>query len=293
MKQQIQIIDTSSIIAGDNDRTIFKKSDLQNLAASIEENGLLQPITLRLVDKDGEPLYEIVAGERRFRACMLLNWTTVPAIVADLTEAEASAMMLTENTARVNLDPVDEARAFNDRLHNDGWSIEDIARKAGVSEVYVHFRLKLLKLRDDIQYLVRSGNIKLGYAQILADADLDSNRQRLTIQKLNINAVATPAWFRTLCNQYAQEQSQEKLMADRPLLIIQKIVVPTKNVLPPLPGKDTPPTGGNTPAETIHIHIKFWEDAASQWNDLGKVFKKKECLAAASALKAALSIMEQ
>src|SRR5579859_5699824 len=98
------------IRAGNNDRTVFDETGLKGLASSIKDNGLAQPITVRPLPSEASPfLYEIVAGERRFRACSQnLGWFEIPCIIKDLSDEEASGVMLAENTSRDDLDPIDE-----------------------------------------------------------------------------------------------------------------------------------------------------------------------------------------
>ncbi len=163
----------SQIIPGKNDRTVFDENGLRELADNIKEHGLIQPITVRHA-KYGKH-FEIIAGESRLRACKLLGWKTIPAIVTDLKDEDASAITLAENIARKSLDPIDEACAYQSRIESFGWSIEDLSKYAGTSTIHIQFRLKLLKLIPEIQKLIRGGNIQTGYAQVLADANLDSN----------------------------------------------------------------------------------------------------------------------
>jgi ParB family chromosome partitioning protein len=189
----IKDIPISRIIPGKNDRTTFDEGGLRELAGSIKEHGLIQPITLRHV-KDGK-LFEIVAGERRFRACKLLGWQTIPAIVTDLKDEDASAVTLAENIARKSLDPIDEACAYQSRIECFGWSMEDLSKYAGTSTIHIQFRLKLLRLIPEIQKLIRGGSMQIGYAQILADSNLDSNFQLLAFSKLRDNPKPTMGLF--------------------------------------------------------------------------------------------------
>jgi len=285
----IKMIDTTLIVPGNNDRTRFDPKALQELANSISENGLIQPITVRHIDST--EMYQIVAGERRTRAIELLNWSEVPCIVVSLNDEEASAVMLTENVSRDDLDPIDEANAYASRISLYGWDAKKCSKQAGVSSVRVEFRLKLLKLRDDLQDLVRTGDIGLGYAQIISQADLDSNFQMLAIRKLRDNTSPTPAWFRRVCGELFQQQAQATLF-DAPLFGGQISVndQPTEVPAdPPLPSTTIPPTSGNKPHEVLNNQINFWQQAAEAWNALGKNFKRDQCTAAALALKSALA----
>lgn len=287
-------IDTDCIIPGDNgtghqDRTSFDKAGLAELAGSIAAHGLLQPITVRQVEDSD--LYMIVAGERRFRACQSLGWATIPAIVADVTSDEAAALMLAENTGREDLNPVDEANAYRVRIDRLGWTVADCARSAGVSETRVQFRLKLLKLRPDLQDLVRSGNLALGYAQIIADGNLDVNRQLLALRALRDNPSPTPTWFRRVVGELLTQQAQGSIFDDGPLFGGLDFGEPAKAapiIEPPTPATATPPLKGKTAAQIVGSQVRFWQEAAEAWERLGKPFKRQECEAAAKALQFAL-----
>jgi ParB/RepB/Spo0J family partition protein len=285
----ITMIDRTIITAGNNDRTVFEPTALRELADSIAQNGLIQPITVRPI-ADGE-LFQIVAGERRFRAIALLEWDEVPCIVKDMTDEEASAIMLAENVSRADIDPIDEAMAYRSRMALFGWPVAECARQAGVSAIRVQFRLKLLKLRPDVQALVRSGNMPLGYASILSDADLDADRQMIAFARLRDNPSPTPGWFRRLVGELQAQQNQIGLFAAPGPLFGEYI--PAKEealtVLPPSPETHQPPVGGKTIRDIVAGQIRFWQEAAEAWSNLGKPFKRQECEAAAHALTAVLS----
>ena len=202
-------IDLALIIAGDNDRKTFEPNALRDLADSMARNGLAQPVTLRpVVGLDGRR-YEIVAGERRVRAARLLQWQCIPAIVRTLSDAEASAIMLSENTSRQNLNPIEEAQAYRKRIGANGSSEEDVARLAGVSVDLVRRRISLLNLDDDVQRLVASGQLPLGHAEAMTP--LDHNRQMIALRVFSKSSGMPLATFRGLVSQLLEEQAQDSL----------------------------------------------------------------------------------
>lgn len=294
-------IPLDQIHAGNNDRTVFKPQELIDLAESIKAHGLIQPITVRIFAKDpacvfgGDPYgpmaqYQIVAGERRFRACQLIGLETIDAFIAELNDEEASAIMLSENVSRVDLDPIDEGRAYQIRIDRFGWTPQECATKAGVSEIIVSFRLKLLKLREDLHILIRSGALSIGYAQILADANLDPNRQMLAFNSLRDNPKPTPGWFRNVVNQYAEQQATVNLFDTDSFMTCQAIPQAKLNPAdPPHPSTTTPPKEGKNIKDIIKNQINFWQKAADQWKAAGKPFKSQECQAAAQALRYSLN----
>ncbi|MGO8988704.1 MAG: ParB/RepB/Spo0J family partition protein [bacterium] len=282
-------IPISQITPGKNDRTIFDESGLRELADSIKEHGLIQPITVRS-SKDGKH-FEIIAGERRFRACKLLGWQTILAIVTVLEDQEASAVTLAENIARKSLDPIDEACAYQSRIESFGWSIEDVSKYAGTSTIHIQFRLKLLKLIPEIQKLIRGGNIQIGYAQILADTNLDSNFQLIAFSRLRDNPKPTTGWFRSIVSELKEKQDQGILFKG-PLFDKTDAAnrLKTKSIPePPHPETTSPPKIGRNYKEILLNQSNFWEEAAKQWEAIGKPFKRNECRSAAQALTKALS----
>jgi ParB/RepB/Spo0J family partition protein len=280
----INDIPISQIIPGKNDRTIFDESGLRELADSIKEHGLIQPITVRYVDDCKQ--FEIIAGERRFRACKLLGWQTIPVIITALEDGEASAVTLAENIARKSLDPIDEAWAYQSRIESFGWSIEDLSKYAGTSTIHIQFRLKLLRLIPEVQKLIRGGNIQIGYAQILADTNLDSNFQLMAFSKLRDNPKPTMGWFRSIVSELKEKQDQGILFKG-PLFdkAHASNELQTKDIPePPHPETTTPPKIGRNYKEILLNQSNFWEEAAKQWEAIGKPFKRNECRSAAQAL---------
>ena len=123
------------------------ESTIRELAASIHQNGLLNPIIVRPVE-DG---FEIVAGNRRFEACKLLHWKHISAKVKDLSEKNAFEIQLIENIQRQTMNPIEEARAFKKYTADFGWGGEsELARKISKSEQYVSNRIQLLRLPKNI-----------------------------------------------------------------------------------------------------------------------------------------------
>lgn len=280
---------TSKIVAGSNDRTIFKPEALRELASSISEHGLLQPISVRPKGK----LFEIIAGERRFRAIQLLKWEKIPAFVLDVSDADASALMLAENTARVDLDPMDEARAYEIRQRTLGWSEEEIGKHAGVSGSRVRSRLKLCRLMSTVQTLVRSGQLPLGYAEMIADAGLSECNQLVAIQTFGGKERPSASWFRLVVAELAEKQHQSTMFDE--LDFVAKMTEETavdKSIDPktlPRPLKHTPPPKpAGDPRSELAYHRDFWADAHRKWTAVKSTWYSVECEIAAKVLSSLL-----
>lgn len=158
-----------------NPRKVYDDEGLKELADSIKSQGLLNPISVRpaldaLPTSDGLPVYEIVCGERRWRAMMLNKAKEIPSIIRDLTDDEAFEVMITENLQRKDIEPLDEAAAYL-ALQKRGLSVTDMAAKFGKSERYVRDRLKLNDLIPLFKDALSHGKITLGGAVMLARLD--------------------------------------------------------------------------------------------------------------------------
>lgn len=273
-----------------NDRTVFDDAAIEQLAASIKANGLVQPITVREI-APGQ--YQLIAGERRYRAHKLLGREFIRAIIAPMDDAQAAAAMLVENTGRKDLDPIDEARAYARRRDDFKWDDAQIADCAGVSIQIVRNRIKLLSLNAEIQHLVRTGNLQVGYANVIADAELDKNRQRIAMGRLIQNPAPTIAWFRRECAELAAAQAQNAMFDDSfdfSATTGQNVNAATVK-LPADPRSDTAPMVGKTYREMMQNRINFWRDAADQWDRYGKGANRDRCLAAAKECESLLAVM--
>ena len=149
-----------------NPRRYFNDSDLADLSNSIAEKGVLQPILVRAV-ADREYIYEIVAGERRWRASKLAGKTAIPTIIVDLNDKEALEVAIIENVQRENLSAIEEAVGLGQLIEQFEYTQDDVAKVIGKSRSYVTNLLRLLKLPDDIKHMVERGDISAGHARAL------------------------------------------------------------------------------------------------------------------------------
>lgn len=161
-------VNTISIYLIDNNseqpRREFDERKLSELAASIREHGIVQPI---IVKKTGER-YRIIAGERRFRAAKMAGLNEVPAIIRDMNEQEMGEIALIENLQRVDLNPMEEAAAIKKLMVEYDLTQEEIAKKLGKSRPAVANSVRLLALPEEIQGLLREGKLSSGHARIIS-----------------------------------------------------------------------------------------------------------------------------
>lgn len=145
-------------------RKEFDEAALSELADSISKHGLLQPILVRPLTLGG---YEIVAGERRYRASRMAGLTEVPVIIRELSESETMELALIENLQREDLTPLEEALGYETLMNEHGFTQEDVARSVGKSRPAVANALRLLKLPENIAAYLREDNISAGHARAL------------------------------------------------------------------------------------------------------------------------------
>ena len=144
-------------------RTVFDEEALKSLSDSIKDKGVLQPLLLRRRNDK----YEIIAGERRWRAAVMAGLTTVPALVKDLTDEETLEIALIENLQRENLSPIEEAEGFDKLMSQYEYTQEVLAKVIGKSRSYIANILRLLNLPPEVQELVKNGKLSAGHARVL------------------------------------------------------------------------------------------------------------------------------
>ena len=157
-------------------RRDFDESSLVRLADSLRERGVLQPVLLRPVPGG---TYELIAGERRWRAAKLAGFDTIPALVRAHDDAESLELALVENMAREDLNPVEEARACALLVEELGLTREDVGRRVGRSRVAVSNLLRLLDLPDEVLELLAAGHLSEGHGRALLTASDHDTRRRL------------------------------------------------------------------------------------------------------------------
>ena len=201
-KLKIALIDPKS----DQPRKTFDRDALEELAASISENGLLQPI---LVRECGGGRYQIIAGERRFRASKIAGLTEIPAIVMDKDDRKAAEIALIENIQREDLNPIEEAMAFRALAEEYGLTQEELSTKIGKSRSAIANTLRLLDLPALILDMVASGEISAGHGRTLlgvksrdnmlmlakkaSECDLSVRQLEEEVKKINKPAKEAPA----------------------------------------------------------------------------------------------------
>lgn len=169
-KEEIIEIDISELRPNPyQPRKVFKDEALQELAASIKEHGVFQPIIVKKSIKG----YEIIAGERRFRASKLAGLTKIPAIVRAFTDEQMMEIALLENLQRENLNAIEEATAYKSMIDKLFLTQDELAKKVGKSRSHITNILGLLRLPSEVQKMVAEEKISMGHARVLSKLESD------------------------------------------------------------------------------------------------------------------------
>lgn len=211
---QLKQIDVNLLRRGEyQPRRFIQENDLQELAASIKKHGVMQPIVIRPIADEEHP-YEIIAGERRWRAAQLAGLTEIPALVRDLNDQVAIALALIENIQRQDLNPIDQALALQ-RFHDEfGLSHQEIADTVGKARTTVSNLLRLLSLDDEIKNLMQQGLLDMGHARAILTLKAKDQLQiaKMVIDR-NLSVRQTEQLVRDW-NTPKQEKSKDPLAPD-------------------------------------------------------------------------------
>jgi ParB family chromosome partitioning protein len=173
----------------DQPRKRFTDADLNDLAASIKEKGVIQPLIVRRRGEDG---YEIVAGERRWRAAQMAQLHELPVVVREFTDIEVLEVAIIENIQRADLNPIEEAAGYRQLMDRFGHTQEKLSEALGKSRSHIANLLRLLNLPDAVVEMVRKGELSSGHARALITAE-DPLKLALQVVKGGLSVRATEA----------------------------------------------------------------------------------------------------
>ena len=189
-------------------RTTFSDESLEELAASIRELGIIQPLSLR---KTGPDSYQIIAGERRWRAARLAGLSDVPVVIIEADDKKAMELALIENLQRENLKPLEEANGYKMLMDNFEFTQEEIAKTVGKSRPAITNALRLLNLPEDMQNMLERGEMTAGHARTLLsfknEDHMKAAARRVTMEGISVRELEKMA-------KRANEEKPEK--ADKP-----------------------------------------------------------------------------
>jgi len=190
-------------------RKEFDEEALDELAKSIRQNGLLQPIAVRPVNGH----YQLIAGERRWRAVQMIGWVDVPSIVWDISDLEAKKLQILENIVRRDLNPVEEAWAYKG-LQDEGMDVREIADIVGKKWDWIQAYIEILRCRPDILHLVAHGQLGVNLAWQLSQ--LSHNSQMTALRKIQHLGLDTQSAV-MLCQQLYMQENQAEMFEETKL----------------------------------------------------------------------------
>lgn len=219
--KQVQEIEIDQIIPNRyQPRRTFSEESIAELAQTLKEQGLLQPIILRK-DKQEDGKYEIIAGERRFRAARSLDWAKIPAIVEDMDDAKVASLALIENLQREDLNPIDEAQAYLQLMKVNDLTQTELAKQVGKTQSYVANKIRLLRLTPKVQSFLVSKKITQRHGRALLNLnEEDQDRAVSEIIKRGLTVKETEAMVEDLDGYFAalaeaETQPDEKKKAKK------------------------------------------------------------------------------
>lgn len=184
-------------------RKEFDEKALGELAESISKHGVLQPLLVRPLALGG---YEIVAGERRYRACRMAGVTEVPVIIRELSEAETMELALIENLQREDLSPLEEAEGYQTLMSEHGFTQDEVAKSVGKSRPAVANALRLIKLPDEVKELLKDNKISAGHARALLS--VENEDEMLTLAQLIADKGLSVRQAEQLCKKSGKTRKQ-------------------------------------------------------------------------------------
>lgn len=185
-------------------RLSFKGEELEELAQSIRANGLIQPIIVRESAILG---YELIAGERRLKAAKLAGLTQIPALIKQISPQKSMQLAIIENLQRSDLNPIEEAQAYQQLLHKTPMTHEELAQFMGKSRPYISNSLRLLKLPDTLSQAVKNQTLSAGHARLLLSLK-STEEQEKWLQKIQEENISVRQ-LETLLNKTPQKRKKE------------------------------------------------------------------------------------
>ncbi|RPF51128.1 nucleoid occlusion protein [Aquisalibacillus elongatus] len=191
-------------------RTIFDDSKIEELAQTIRTHGMIQPIVVRkLEDQSG---YELIAGERRWRAVQTLEWETIPSIIKDMTDTQTASVALIENLQREELTVIEEAIAYDQLLQIHGLTQEALAQRLGKSQSTIANKLRLLKLASVVQQAILNKQITERHARALIALKEEEQQENVLNEVLekHLNVKQTEDYVKQILNPEEKKQKKKK-----------------------------------------------------------------------------------
>ena len=213
---EVQHLRTDAIVPNRyQPRQTFSPQELSELTASLKQSGLLQPI---LVRRKGDGMFELISGERRWRAAKQAGMETIQAIIRNCTDEESIVLALIENLQRQDLNPIDAAKAYHRMMNEFGLTQDIIAQRVGCERSSIANTVRLLNLPVDAQHLIESGQLSTGHAKVilgLADSADQARFAQLVVSRgLSVRETEKLIQFSILARKRAKQEPRRSLWSD-------------------------------------------------------------------------------
>lgn len=224
-------------------RLKFNDQDLSDLASSIKQYGIIQPLTLRPFDTK----FEIIAGERRYRAAKLLGMQTVPAIIMNINDQTSAEIALVENIQRKDLNAIEEAKAYQKILELENITQEELAKRIGKSPTTISNKIRLLELSDEVQNAVLDNKISERHARVILRLN-NFESQKEVLQKIISEKLTVKLTEELISNNYKDNQRMNNIGDDKQMNEQNYNTLTNQPVgtIPETPLPQTPPAQNNS-----------------------------------------------
>ena len=240
-----------------NPRSIFSEDELVDLANSIKEKGIVQPIIVR--ELDNAESYEVIAGERRWRAAQIAQLDIVPAIIKNLSDADALEIAIIENVQRSNLSPTDEATGYQRLIDIYNYTQEDLAQVIGKSRSYIANILRLNNLPAKVKDYLSSGQLTIGHARALISAEnAESLADFIILKELSVRQ--TEELVKNSVS--AQKKTKKTPRKDKNIIELEKLMTDMTGLRVEIRSKDLK-SGKVIINYTSSEHLEFIKDKLS------------------------------
>lgn len=210
------------VASPNNPRRHFAPEDLEDLTNSIREKGVMQPILVRPSPTDPDQ-YELVAGERRWRASQRAGLHEVPVIIREVDDREALELAIIENVQRADLNPLEESKGYDQLMQQFGYTQNDLAQVIGKSRSHVANTLRLMKLPADVQELVSSGTLTAGHARALITAENPQALAKRVVENgLSVRETEMLAQKQAQASEEGNAKAKSKALKDADTLALEK-----------------------------------------------------------------------
>lgn len=210
------------VASPNNPRRHFAPEDLEDLTNSIREKGVMQPILVRPSPTDPDQ-YELVAGERRWRASQRAGLHEVPVIIREVDDREALELAIIENVQRADLNPLEESKGYDQLMQQFGYTQNDLAQVIGKSRSHVANTLRLMKLPADVQELVSSGTLTAGHARALITAENPQALAKRVVENgLSVRETEMLAQKQAQASEEGNAKAKSKALKDADTLSLEK-----------------------------------------------------------------------